>query len=583
MSQSATIQADKQFYAAHPQMRDERGKPLPIDPDDPKQQGFANEWMSYFKQAKASSAPPQPPSSEKKPADTAPKCAHDSDKPCCFNSIEISCGHTTKSDDITAKPREFKLKLPGKPSAKGDKKTYSVTAGFSKADIVTVKLAAGSCAKGVSDGSMAYPYLKSSDGQTNKKLLSLNVVSNDIGMEDNWWRYFFPAAKLVPNVYSCGPVCCENPEKWGVTVEAYPKIEWKVAISYNFGGSSRSMNKAEANPGTDTVVVQGNYKKIKGGPSVNLGYVYNGHPTELTGKFEKYAQTAFKFLHVTKELADNLGGFLKELGNVTFDYSLPNVSIEYVYGMAESERTGKVDHSYKFNFSAKPFFAGSGTTDIVDWVISASTGTFAMAVKKVRDQIAKKGSHVSAKLQLNLSIKGSIDGELEWEKVVDEEGRADGSMTPSVLFKAEAVAEGGVKWEYCKISAVSGVKGGARSKLSYTGLADSDKGGVFVQGQLKWDGLTFYYVAYANASATWREPPEPNEEGPIQKTSGKPFELEGGHASGEEDYPDSTGKMHSWTPPCCGPKYWPKEPGKIHFLGGGKTAGEKPDDADAAE
>ena len=478
--------------------------------------------------------------------------------------MTIKCSHHAAGDGIgDGSPRAYKLKLPLPKDSKLPRE-YHVVAGHTKADKITIELHGGPCSQGktpLEHVTVSGAEATMGAGGVTFKALAPKVAV--VGDPREWVNILWPF-NMQPRQYDITTKLCSGAATGSAVVKAYPYVKWELGLSLSLGErSSTGTRGAEISKGGSVDRYVEWEKKTTGwgvGGSAKLTLDNGNYTKNLAADFQQYTQSAFKVMESFKDFASTLQGFLKSTGCGEFTLTLPKIAVVYELETTEDKNDHLLDYVGKASLKLDPLIKVAYKYDVLNWVIgicvngaAPGLGSAILKIKtRAQEGFSALGAKASIKLSVDMTFSGGIDGEVSWERhaKAGKWSTPQGKVSASVTGEIRAIAKGTA--DLWLVSLVAGAEAGAKLGFGYDVTAAADSVGLFLQGQLRFDGIVLDYVVY-HGSGRISKPPkgqttDAGDGRTYDQTDSKGVDV----TSGSKTI-DSKGKAELMKP-----RYWPE-------------------------
>lgn len=421
------------------------------------------------------------------------------DEPCCYTTMKLSTGK--RGYDILLPPH------PEVPRA-GEVKVLASDNSGSK---ITASLDTEGCSKGL----IPPPLLRLEGNSENYDKFKNDAARVEFEARypeidwtsDGWWPYLWPL-DATPRTVTIHTDTCDylvGPER----VHIYPDIKWDIGVSIGYVSETEETLKSK--PETPGLVDYQESKKKGWNLSGQVKLTYGSTELDLLkGSFEKYVKSALVFLNVVKEGTEHVGKILRNMGNVKFTLLWPKIGLNVSYYAKELNGKPDLDYAFKVKVSASPIFGASGSTDILDWLIQALNGVpggqavapiLLKAKKQAAEGVEGMGGQVKASASIGViaTLTGVINGEVEWEKELSAGWTSKGQLEGKVSLQLKGEAKATIDAFIVSFSGAASTAADSAIGAKFMAGSDDPKG-VYVNGQLYWDGLKLTFLLYASGS-----------------------------------------------------------------------------------
>lgn len=312
------------------------------------------------------------------------------------------------------------------------------------------------------------------------------------------------------NTYDVSSSGCASVEQRQAQVHVFPTCKWsgsaKMGYCYNDDASSDEPDSDKRKKWALEGEIKGNYGTKKWELSAG-----NGEKTD--DYFPSLRETLVTVADKIEKLIDYHG--LDEEGNrvkprlVKPNIVWPKVALSGDIGLEEVKSRYNIDVGGRVALSMNPLIEAGLTLDLVGWALNALPG-YGQFLQEVRARAAEgigtEKASAKAVIEINLTLKGALKGDLAWEKPAGRPWQCSSSGQAKLVIELEAKVEGEAKFFMVKI------KVGMAASLKSAGKEAEGVGAIFnlkavvadgkpaLDGYVQFTGAAIYYTYYAEVA-----------------------------------------------------------------------------------
>jgi len=491
--QAGNLVVQEQHRAASPTAG--RRSPADDGPGDP----LTDPYVNAAAQAPHSLGPDNDPSDEQDEPEETPVCE--------LEKMTLRCGHFgTRGYMLDA--------LNAEPNLNGNQKVIQVLSQRDK-DADEINLAFGGfCGEGKATCPAVTIKGDGIDETVTESPQKFTVYPPERDVEVNSFTDFLKDRLLLDtngidyNTYEINSSGCASIEQCNAKVHVFPTCKWSGAVKmgYCYNGDN---DKAE-DENRKKWALEAN---IKGNYGTKRWELSAGDAEQTDDFFPSLRDTLTTVAEKIEELIDYHG--LDEKGNrvkprlVKPEITWPVVALSGDIGLEEVRSRHNIDVGGRVALSMDPLIEAGLTLDLVGWALNTLPG-YGQFLQEIRARAARgvgtEKANVGAVIEINLTLKGALRGDLAWEKPAGRPWQCSSSGQAKLTAALKAKVEGKARVFLVK------VRVGLAASLKSTSSEAEGVGAIFnlkaevaegkpaLGGYVQFTGAAIYYTYYAEVA-----------------------------------------------------------------------------------